>query len=240
MPRKSVLHPDVWHFESFTLAQAAFTEAKALANSRQPLALVTAEAGEGKTFNAEYFANAHPDTRIAVCPPREILTARSLLVALAGATGLHDQPWQTGKLFDRLVSHLIAVKSFVIIDEADRLTSSLADLLRELAEQADTAICFLGCPGVLSVLARVPATRHRIGFAFAIPPVREADIARALDGFDSDTITEIYNQTRGNIRHLEALLKQVGRLRGRGDQKPQVTPVVIRRLASQFLLKGAA
>ena len=240
MPRKQVLHPDLWHFESFRLGQAAFAEAKALANSRQPLAVVTAEAGQGKTFNAEYFANANPDTRIAVCPPREILTARSLLSAIAQATGLHDQPYQTGRLFERLVSHLIAVKSFVILDEADRLTASLADLLRELAEQADTAICFLGCPGLLSTLSRVAATHHRIGFAFSIPTVGEQDITQALKDYDAETVAEIYNQTRGNIRHLEALLKQVSRLRSRGDQKPVVTPTIIRRLAGQFLLKGAA
>lgn len=241
MPRKPVLHAELWHFESFRLSQDAFTAARALANSRQPLALITAEAGEGKTFNAEYFANSNPDTKIAVCPPREILTTRSLLVAIANAVGLTNQPAYAGKLFEALISHCSRNNFFLVLDEADRLTASKCDLLRELAEQSDTAVCFLGCPGILSVLARVPATHHRIGFAFSVPPVGHEDLTKALRGFDAETVAEIYNQTRGNIRHLEALLKLVSNLRTRGtDERPNVTPAVIRRLAGRFLMKGAA
>lgn len=240
MPRKPVLHPAVWPFESFRYAQDAFVSARQLANSRQPLSLITAEAGEGKTFSAEYFASANPDTKIAVCPPRELLTTRSLLVAVARAVGMTNQPIYATRLFEALVSYLSREQLFLVVDEADRLTSSKCDLLRELAEQSDTAICFLGCPGVQSVLARVPATHHRIGFAFAIPPVRQDDLQQALTGFDAETIAEIYNQTRGNIRHLEALLGLVAKLRGTGDKKPVVTPAIIRRLANRFLMKGAA
>lgn len=241
MPRKPVLHADLWNFDSFRLAQDAFNAAHELANSRQPLSCITAQAGEGKTFNAEYFAAAHPDTRIAVCPPRDLSKGpRPLLAAIAGAVGLTDQHAYATHLFADLVSRLSRSKYFLVVDEADRLTASKADLLRELAEQSDTAICFLGCPSLLSVLARVPATHHRIGFAFEIPPVHEADIQVALKGFDAETVAEIYNQTRGNIRHLEALLKLVGQLRGRGPEPPKVTPAIIRRLAGRFLMKGAA
>jgi predicted kinase len=239
--RRPVLKPHIWKVKAFTGTVKALEAARALASSRRPLSLIVGPAGTGKTFAAEFVASRHGGIRIAVCPPRDLLTPMTLLQALARATGLPAETFsKSASLCDAVTARLAQGQHFIILDEADRLHASNADLLRDIAENADVAICFLGCPGAQAVISRVPATHHRVGLAYIIPPVDLDDMTGILSGsFDEPTIVEIYEQTAGNLRHLEALVGLLGEATA-GAKKPDMTPALVKAVASQFLLKVAA
>jgi DNA transposition AAA+ family ATPase len=240
MPRRPVLKPAVWPIPAFQETAKALQLASELATSRRPLSLITAPAGSGKTFAAEWYAEQNRSCKIAVCPPAYLLSARSLLEAVAGAIGYTETHWRVAALFDNLVAYTANRHIFLVLDEADRMNSRAADLLRELAEDADLALCFLGCPGTLATLARVPATHHRIGFRFEIPPVELADVARILDGrYDDATVEEIFEQTGGNLRHIEAVIALVDKAES-GGRRATASPKLVRALAHRYLLKAVA
>ena len=240
MPRRPVLKPAVWSVPAFRDTVKAFELAAELATGRRPLSLITAPAGSGKTFTAEWYCEQHRDARLAVCPPRELLSARSLLEAISRAISYPESHWRVAALFDNLAGALSLRHTFLILDEADRLTAGCADMLRELADNSDIALCFLGCPGTLSVLARVPATHHRVGFSHSIPPVALADVQSIYgDRYDEATLAEIYEVTGGNLRHLEAIPPLLDKVRRGGEPVP-ATPKLVRTIAQRFLLRGAA
>lgn len=142
-------------------------------------------------------------------------------------------------LFDELAIYLRAERTFLIVDEADRLRSGEVDLLRELAECAGTPICLMGCPGVLDTLERVPVARHRIGFWFRIPPVCEADLHQVLDGaFEAAVVDEIFRHTHGNLRHIDALIETLSLISNTAGATI-IDPDTV-RLASSECLLGAA
>ena len=148
MPRRRpVVTPNVWRVSAFEQTLTALQAARGLSTGRRPLSLITAPAGSGKTFAAEWYAGHNPGVKLAVCPPRDLLTAKTLLQAVAAASGLEPQSYRRNSdLFEAIAETLAGTDSFLIVDEADRLLASNADLLRELAEVSNTAVCYLGCP----------------------------------------------------------------------------------------------
>jgi len=242
MPRRRpVVTPNVWRVAAFEQTITALEAARNLASSRRPLSLITAPAGSGKTFAAEWYAEHHSGVKLAVCPPRDILTAKSLLGAVGASVGIADDAFTKNyALFVAVCDALAAAGAFLIVDEADRLYASNADLLRELAEVSHTAVCYLGCPGVRATLARVPATHHRIGLSYSVPPVELRDLEQILFGkFEAVVVKEIYEQTSGNLRHLEALLDLLDRVQATG-KRADITPKVVKLTAARYLLQEAA
>lgn len=242
MPRRRpVVTPNVWRVSAFEQSLTALQAARGLSTGRRPLSLITAPAGSGKTFSAEWFAQHNPGVKLAVCPPRDLLTAKTLLHAVAHACGIEPQSFRRNSdLFDNLAESLAGTDSFLIVDEADRLLASNADLLRELAETSNTAVCYLGCPAVRAVLARVPATHHRIGLYYSIPPVELEDVRQILFGrFEENVIEAIFDQTQGNLRHLEALLTLLERVETKRGAA-QISVKIVKTVASQYLMGAAA
>jgi hypothetical protein len=213
MKRRPVLKPNVWNVPAFKHTVAALTACRELGSGRRPLGLITAPAGDGKTFAAEWYLQSQKpgSVRHAFCPPKSILNTRSLLERLFEACGKTACSVRNSSLFDELAIWLRSEHAFLIVDEADRLRSAEVDLLRELAEVSGVALCLMGCPGILATLERVPAARHRIGFWFQVPPVCEQDLQKVLSGqFEASVIDAIFSHTHGNLRHVEALIESLG------------------------------
>lgn len=216
MKRRPVLKPNVWNVPAFKHTVAALNACRELGSGRRPLGLITAPAGDGKTFAAEWYVQSQKNGQVrhAFCPPKSIMTTRSLLERLYESIGHVACASRNSALFDSLAIYLRAESTFLIVDEADRLRSGEVDLLRELAEVAGVAICLMGCPGILATLERVPAARHRIGFWFQVPPVCEADLHKVLDGtFEPAVVDAIFAHTHGNLRHVEALIENLSLVR---------------------------
>ena len=239
MKRRPVLKPNVWNVPAFKHTVTALGSMRELGQTTQPLGLITAPAGDGKTFAAEWYAKASQRVAHAFCPPKLLLTTRSLAERLYEAVGKIAPPGRNSALYEELAVFLCAERYHLIVDEADRLGASQVDLLRELAEMSGIPITLMGCPGILATLQRVPAARHRIGFHFSVPPVEEADLHKLFDkDFSPDVVTAIYNHTHGNLRHVENLITNLGTLDNTSGET-QIDADTVAIVATQCLI-GAA
>ncbi len=237
----------IWKVRPFDELINAFEAVRKVAVPRRPLGMITGMAGVGKTFAAEVFAaNADGDVTIVTVPPRDILTPRILLNSIADALGMeHEAYLRKNELFEALGGVISERNVFLIIDEADRMHSSNADMLRELAETTGQPLCFLGCPSLECILARVPATHHRIGFRHHVMPVEQADIEEALinkaldpDGvrrIGQDTAQAIWECTKGNLRHTESLVHLLRGATRKDGTHVECTPAVVKQLNKRFL-----
>jgi DNA transposition AAA+ family ATPase len=126
------------------------------------------------------------------------------------------------------------VKPFLIVDEAERMSGALLDLVRDVAQDSRTPICLVGQPEVIATLARVPATHHRIGFRYKMQEVLLADYSATLMGESTETIQAIYLETQGNLRHLDRVLALLAddNLKGK-----TITPTIVKALAQQFMYR---
>lgn len=239
MKRRPVLKPNVWNVPAFKHTVSALAACRELGTTRQPLGLITAPAGDGKTFAAEWYVQANQRVAHAFCPPKLLLTTRSLAERLYESVGKQCPPGRNAAIYDELAIYLRAERTFLIVDEADRLGAAEVDLLRELSELAGIPITLMGCPGILATLARVPAARHRIGFHFTVPPVAEADLHKLFDGqFSPEVVAALYRHTHGNLRHVESLLENLSSL-GNTAGEIQIDADTVALVATQCLM-GAA
>ena len=236
----------VWKVRPFDELMSAFAAVRQVAVRQRPLGMVTGAAGSGKTFCAQVFQKNERDVVIVTVPPKDILSARLLLDELALGLDMEPQSYRTrADLFFALVDSLISHPRFLIVDEADRLRPSLADLLRELAELSGQPLCYLGCPSLDAIVARVPATHHRIGFRHNVKPVELEDVEAALVGksldpdgrrrLDKSTVDAIFECTRGNLRHMESLVHLLrGARNTRTSQPYDITPSTVQILNRRF------
>lgn len=252
-PRFEDRDVEVWNLRPFKELLSGFAAVRNVAVPRAPLGLIIGDAGLGKTFCANVYAvNQKAEVIIATTPPRDILTARILLDSIADALGLEPRSYRyKSEVFDAICSQIIERDVYTIIDEADRLRSSNADMLREIAEVTSRPLCFLGCPSVESVLARVAPTHHRIAFRHLVKPTDAADLQAALAGrsldahtgrkLTAEVVDAIFDVTKGNLRNIDRI---VHLMRG-AQQKSTGAPVdatveTVRYFAKQYLYQRAA
>lgn len=238
MSRRRTAHENIWRFACYQRTQQALQMAQELVGQPQPLSVITGLAGAGKTFCAEHYVARNGHARIGVCPTKHLSTPRTILLAVAEAVGVRERPGYTQPLYEAVRARLAGGQLFVILDEADQLRAADMDLLRYLAEEADAAFCFLGCPSVLTVLAQRPALQRRVGVYYDIPAASPAEVERMLSSrFDEATVGEIYRQTGGNLGHLERMLRF---LEGPEQRGLQITPQRIQEGAARYLLGAVA
>ena len=114
----------------------------------------------------------------------------------------------------------------VIVDEADRLSLSSFEHLRDLYDRLGFGLILLGMPGLEKRLARYPQLYSRIGFVHELKPLSDAEMrfiiakhAEALglrvdpDRFsDLEAVATAIRITRGNFRLIERLFDQIRRI----------------------------
>lgn len=235
---------ETWQVRPYSELHNALAAIRLIAVPIRPLGLITGAAGVGKTYVASIYAHNNPDTIIVTTPPRDVLTARMLLDEISQALGLEPAAYRTkAAAFQGLIDTLAERRPYVIVDEADRLRPSNADLLRELAEASGAPLCYLGCPSLESVLASVPATHHRVGFRHHVRACELQDVRSALAGttlspgrrLDDATVQALWDATRGNLRHLQSLLHLLrGAKRRSTGELYEVSPDTVQLLNSRF------
>lgn len=235
---------EIWQVRPFNELFNALAVVRQIAVPTRPLGMVTGAAGVGKTFTANVYAHNNPDTVIVTTPPRDVLTPRMLLDEIAEALGVEPAAYRTkAGLFSALIDSLADRRPYLIVDEADRLRPSNADMLRELAEASGAPLCYLGCPSLEAVLAHVPATHHRVGFRHHVRTCEIDDVRDALRHtnmgpgrtLDEDTIQAVWDATRGNLRHIESLLHLLRGAKKRSTgELYDITPATVRFLNARF------
>jgi len=120
-------------------------------------------------------------------------------------------------------------KKFVellIVDEAERLSTTALEHLRDLVDRHGVGLILIGMPGIDRRMARYPQLFSRVGFAHHYRPLRNEeltfvltrrwrDLGLALDDADftdAQAVATIARITGGNFRLLHRLFVQIERI----------------------------
>ena len=114
----------------------------------------------------------------------------------------------------------------LIVDEAERLTNTGLEHLRDLFDRTGIGVVLVGMPGIEKRLSRYPQLYSRVGFAHHYRPLQGDELAFVLtrnwrqlglalndaDFTDAQAIASIARITGGNFRLLHRLFVQIGRI----------------------------
>ncbi|EAG3727471.1 ATP-binding protein, partial [Listeria monocytogenes] len=77
---------------------------------------------------------------------------------------------------DRIVENIFYAVDLIIIDEIDRLKIQTLDLLRDIYDQNDVGMVFIGMQGIEKRLSKYPQLYSRIGFAHEFKKLSSSEI----------------------------------------------------------------
>ncbi|WP_411830774.1 AAA family ATPase [Peribacillus frigoritolerans] len=114
----------------------------------------------------------------------------------------------------------------IIVDEIDRLKLQHLEQLRDIYDQNDLAMIFIGMPGIEKRLARYPQLYSRMGFAHEFQKLSKDEMHHILeykwdelgisikreDFSDYEALTNIMKVTNGNFRLIHRLFTQIERI----------------------------
>jgi DNA transposition AAA+ family ATPase len=200
----SAYHHARWkHLEQFTRQNVPMTVALPRSLARRPTILYT------------------PD--ILPTPKRvsnEIAHLRGLIVA-----GYFNFLRQGPSLnSDRRTGRFVA-RELLIIDEADRLNMQSIEQVRDIYDHFHLAVVFIGMPGLEKRLMRYPQLYSRVGFVHHFRTLTDEQILPFISDLwfrvchttidpsqDQLAVAAIIRITRGNLRLLDRLFKQIRRV----------------------------
>lgn len=229
-----------------------FTEFADAVRRDRYIGLCYGPAGVGKTLSARRYAHwdlASP--LIETWGPRESSQAK-INAALAGSRTVFHTPTVLGSLRDlrqTLDQHISRVSSCIddhihrqvkgcrtvengslvellIFDEAERLSTSALELIRDRFDRTGVGIILIGMPGMEKRLSRYPQLYSRVGFAHHYRTLQGDELSFVLtrhwrklgltideaDFTDTQAIASIARITGGNFRLLHRLFVQIGRI----------------------------
>ncbi|WP_439876661.1 AAA family ATPase (plasmid) [Bacillus mycoides] len=114
----------------------------------------------------------------------------------------------------------------IIIDEIDRLKFPTLEILRDIYDQHNVGMVFIGMPGIEKRLSRYPQLYSRVGFIHEFKKLTPTEMKHILtykwgklgnklqyENFeDYETVNTIIKMSRGNFRLLERLFSQIERI----------------------------
>jgi DNA transposition AAA+ family ATPase len=114
----------------------------------------------------------------------------------------------------------------IIIDEAERLSTSALEHLRDMFDRTPIGLMLIGMPGIDKRMARYPQLYSRVGFAHHYRPLQGDELTFVLtrhwrqlglsldsaDFTDTQAIAAISRITSGNFRLLHRLFVQIERI----------------------------
>jgi DNA transposition AAA+ family ATPase len=114
----------------------------------------------------------------------------------------------------------------IIIDEAERLSTSALEHLRDMFDRTPLGLMLIGMPGIEKRMARYPQLYSRVGFAHHYRPLQGDELTFVLtrhwrqlglsldsaDFTDTQAMAAISRITRGNFRLLHRLFVQIERI----------------------------
>ncbi|GAC1557467.1 MAG: AAA family ATPase [Herpetosiphon sp.] len=114
----------------------------------------------------------------------------------------------------------------LIVDEADRLSMTALEYLRDLFDRQGLGLILIGMPGIDKRLARYPQLYSRVGFAHVYRPLQDEELSFVLtrrwrqlgldlddaDFTDTQAVAAIVRITGGNFRLVHRLFVQIERI----------------------------
>ncbi|AOD23251.1 ATP-binding protein [Rhodococcus sp. p52] len=113
-----------------------------------------------------------------------------------------------------------------IVDEAERLSTSALEHLRDHYDRGEHGLIFIGMPGIEKRFVRYPQLYSRVGFAHHYRPLSHDELIFVLthhwrslaegldpaDFTDHQAIAAVARLTGGNFRLIQRLFRQVDRI----------------------------
>lgn len=114
----------------------------------------------------------------------------------------------------------------LIVDEAERLSTTGLEYIRDLFDRSGIGLILVGMPGIEKCMARYPQLYSRVGFAHHYRPLQGEELIFVLqrhwrklgldlddaDFTDSQAMTAVARITGGNFRLLQRLFVQIERV----------------------------
>jgi len=114
----------------------------------------------------------------------------------------------------------------LIVDKAERLTTTALEWLRDLFDRRGIGLILIGMPGIDKRMARYPQLFSRVGFAHHYRPLQDQELTFVLtrrwrdlglslddaDFTDAQAVAAIVRMTGGNFRLLHRLFVQIERI----------------------------
>jgi DNA transposition AAA+ family ATPase len=126
----------------------------------------------------------------------------------------------------RIMNGIVKLLELLIIDEAEGLTPTALDLLRDKHDRTQLGIILIGVPGIDQRFRHYPQLYSRLGFSHRYRTLGRDELLFVLDRHwkrigrsldpddftDAQAIAAIERITRGNFRLLERLFPQITRV----------------------------
>ena len=225
----------IWDIQPYQQTMAAYRACSVLSED-QSLGVISGVIGAGKSFCAREHCEANPQDLLVECPPRTLLTSpRAILDVIAEPLGIPvGSNTSRRALAEAIICCLRDGRGMLLLDEADRLTTNLADLLRYISEQSGRPVCMIGAPRLADTLKRHEPLNTRVGFRYDVRPATVQDLSEMFPRTHSaEVYQETIRVTRGNLRSIKALWPKLADIK---RQRGAVTARQVRAVAGGFLL----
>lgn len=229
-----------------------FTEFADAVRKHRYIGLCHGPAGVGKTLSARRYARwdrAEPLlTTWGVREPSDVKVyadldrARSVFYTPTVGGTLRELRQELPRLMDRVdicieqhvrpngiapVMHGRAqFVELIIVDEAERLSTTTLEYMRDLFDRHDVGLILIGMPGIEKRMARYPQLFSRVGFAHQYRSLQDKELTFVLtrrwrelglglneaDFTDAQAVATIVRITGGNFRLLHRLFVQIERI----------------------------
>jgi DNA transposition AAA+ family ATPase len=215
-----------------------FTEFANAVRKEKTIGICHGDAGVGKTNSARRYANWDAlESYINAWGPRGEHDAKYYALANRSRTVfytpevlcrpkdlMHLRSRETEPTTTAIgMSHLV---DLLIIDEAERLTPTALELLRDRHDRDHLSMILIGMPGIDQRFRHYPQLYSRLGFSHHYRTLGREELLFVLDRHwkrlgqqldpedftDAQAIAAIERITRGNFRLLERLFPQIARV----------------------------
>lgn len=231
-----------------------FTEFAEAVRKHRYVGLCYGAAGVGKTLSARRYA--HWDLASPLIENRNSrrgFMRKKITEALARSRTVFHTPTVLGTLRDlkeTLIDHIYSVDmciddhlhrhvggcreitgenfyiEMLIFDEAERLSVTALEFIRDIFDRRGVGVILIGMPGMEKRLSRYPQLYSRVGFAHHYRPLQGDELSFVLtrhwrklgltlnqaDFTDTQAIASIARITGGNFRLLHRLFVQIERI----------------------------
>lgn len=127
---------------------------------------------------------------------------------------------------EKVIANLSDYCQLIIVDETERLKMGGIEQFREIYDNGNIGLIFMGMPGLEKKLSRYPQLYSRIGFAHEYHSLSQKEMRFLLSNYweqlglvinpndytDAEAIAAIIRITNGNFRLLNRLFRQIQRV----------------------------